>query len=89
MDSAIAPSSFKASETLLGIETLILVRSDRKAAGFKASETLLGIETSVDWADTLHWFLSFKASETLLGIETLIIDLGLNLLEASKPLKPF
>ena len=64
---------FKASETLLGIETPFeaLGVGDEYEAGFKASETLLGIET-------LHALCSeilatpecFKASETLLGIET-------------------
>ena len=37
--------SFKASETLLGIETLGAKPYDYQAKGFKASETLLGIET--------------------------------------------
>ena len=38
---------FKASETLLGIETwnLSLIPKCLKALSFKASETLLGIET--------------------------------------------
>ena len=36
---------FKASETLLGIETEFLSASGRLLFGFKASETLLGIET--------------------------------------------
>ncbi len=38
--------SFKASETLLGIETNAEEKASDKAYGFKASETLLGIETS-------------------------------------------
>ncbi len=38
--------SFKASETLLGIETYAYEASRRElATSFKASETLLGIET--------------------------------------------
>ena len=37
---------FKASETLLGIETNRLARITEKRNRFKASETLLGIETS-------------------------------------------
>ena len=42
----IAIPSFKASETLLGIETLILFSlGDKILLSFKASETLLGIET--------------------------------------------
>ena len=61
---------FKASETLLGIETVsasaITVLPN---AGFKASETLLGIETRLIW-DTSNFYPGFKASETLLGIET-------------------
>ena len=36
---------FKASETLLGIETWINLHSSKVTSGFKASETLLGIET--------------------------------------------
>ncbi len=36
---------FKASETLLGIETKMLKFQCRDRRGFKASETLLGIET--------------------------------------------
>ncbi len=64
---------FKASETLLGIETLrvfqYLLLDDRLR--FKASETLLGIETDGKCALT-GWAIGFKASETLLGIETAI-----------------
>ena len=37
--------SFKASETLLGIETTQLAIASDLPTGFKASETLLGIET--------------------------------------------
>ena len=37
--------SFKASETLLGIETLKTRTHHKTYTGFKASETLLGIET--------------------------------------------
>ncbi len=37
--------SFKASETLLGIETEIVFGGAEIAQSFKASETLLGIET--------------------------------------------
>ena len=36
---------FKASETLLGIETLLNPANDSMLDCFKASETLLGIET--------------------------------------------
>ena len=36
---------FKASETLLGIETLLFNLEELKLGCFKASETLLGIET--------------------------------------------
>ena len=36
---------FKASETLLGIETHTLLESAHRNSRFKASETLLGIET--------------------------------------------
>ncbi len=38
-------SGFKASETLLGIETLVFLFVLGALAWFKASETLLGIET--------------------------------------------
>ncbi len=37
---------FKASETLLGIETKVKAIYLLSAIGFKASETLLGIETA-------------------------------------------
>ena len=37
--------SFKASETLLGIETSVTSSAVSIKEGFKASETLLGIET--------------------------------------------
>jgi len=39
------PWCFKASETLLGIETFEECQSYHRKKGFKASETLLGIET--------------------------------------------
>ena len=60
---------FKASETLLGIETFSSFISCFSFFSFKASETLLGIET------ICPYYLGktrgcFKASETLLGIET-------------------
>ena len=38
---------FKASETLLGIETQMRRAQKEWTEGFKASETLLGIETSI------------------------------------------
>ena len=38
--------SFKASETLLGIETVARILISSSTPGFKASETLLGIETA-------------------------------------------
>ncbi len=41
----ITAKGFKASETLLGIETLRLPSMILLGKGFKASETLLGIET--------------------------------------------
>ena len=40
--------SFKASETLLGIETKLRLHFGRITRSFKASETLLGIETCDD-----------------------------------------
>ena len=40
--------SFKASETLLGIETNLARCQAVRVARFKASETLLGIETEKD-----------------------------------------
>ena len=51
---------FKASETLLGIETGGIGSADRNSNSFKASETLLGIETQglggaspCDWLQSL------------------------------------
>ena len=65
-----APSfGFKASETLLGIETISSPCSTPAQICFKASETLLGIETS-HFAARVPTHKGFKASETLLGIET-------------------
>ena len=62
--------SFKASETLLGIETGDRLGSRAALVeGFKASETLLGIETDAS-CSTSESHHCFKASETLLGIET-------------------
>ncbi len=61
---------FKASETLLGIETQRQdVAPNMVKLGFKASETLLGIETNASIIGATL-FAGFKASETLLGIET-------------------
>ncbi len=80
--------SFKASETLLGIETQWAYALDATKLGFKASETLLGIETRT-YKPILSISFSFKASETLLGIET-AVPLRLKFRQAaSKPLKPF
>ncbi len=61
---------FKASKTLLGIETgFIGAMTSAADGGFKASKTLLGIETQRVWKS--HWTNKrFKASKTLLGIET-------------------
>ena len=61
--------SFKASETLLGIETRHKLKGQDAHQGFKASETLLGIETDNN-CDNDMTEKGFKASETLLGIET-------------------
>ena len=61
---------FKASETLLGIETSCLTPSQSQLQSFKASETLLGIETNPKRRVRVR-SVGFKASETLLGIETL------------------
>ncbi len=60
---------FKASETLLGIETQSELQIHQERLRFKASETLLGIETVTEWKE-LKGLWRFKASETLLGIET-------------------
>ncbi len=38
---------FKASETLLGIETSLSFTTSNNGSRFKASETLLGIETNI------------------------------------------
>ena len=79
---------FKASETLLGIETYCWWGNRGLTGGFKASETLLGIETHQrTFADIFK--MGFKASETLLGIETWLIKLASPSFTASKPLKPF
>ena len=43
----IQPLRFKASETLLGIETLDINMQAKYLDCFKASETLLGIETNL------------------------------------------
>ncbi len=68
---------FKASETLLGIETQVSSIHHRYWFRFKASETLLGIETHPEIRKP-HQYFRFKASETLLGIETqLFLLLGL------------
>ncbi len=81
-------TGFKASETLLGIETLYLDINLREVDWFKASETLLGIETDlVEMLDYIE--IRFKASETLLGIETYLYHLSCRTIEDSKPLKPF
>ena len=79
---------FKASETLLGIETDHYAGEDSLPYSFKASETLLGIETSLF---RIIYCLPncFKASETLLGIETNLECDKLTTRLASKPLKPF
>ena len=60
---------FKASETLLGIETFKIGMAWKDFKCFKASETLLGIETGLVSPFWLYIY-RFKASETLLGIET-------------------
>ncbi len=80
---------FKASETLLGIETEEKIWIDNNSSmGFKASETLLGIETAFN--QFRHERLRcFKASETLLGIETQSCMEKCAAYLASKPLKPF
>ena len=46
--------SFKASETLLGIETIYANRIAEVDLGFKASETLLGIETFPKKIDSIY-----------------------------------
>ena len=62
---------FKASETLLGIETYCCIVFLLPHDSFKASETLLGIETKVaKITNAASVTRCFKASETLLGIET-------------------
>ena len=79
---------FKASKTLLGIETPIAIEILKASWGFKASKTLLGIETLalIKSNSTLK---RFKASKTLLGIETGGWVVGFVGRWASKPLKPF
>ena len=52
---------FKASETLLGIETLKAAIAPLLANSFKASETLLGIETQI----ITHYRHPFGASKPL------------------------
>ena len=46
--------SFKASETLLGIETKDIGLKLERPNGFKASETLLGIETDYPFSRSLY-----------------------------------
>ncbi len=87
-DTAIE-ASFKASETLLGIETSN--PSDRYFALVKLQSLWNPFR---DWNGVLFYrFPSlhcFKASETLLGIETKSNGLRtIRLCAASKPLKPF
>ncbi len=64
-------TSFKTSETLLGIETrwINFAGTPQDVERFKTSETLLGIETFLECSDR-NVKSSFKTSETLLGIET-------------------
>ena len=50
----VQPNSFKASETLLGIETAGATWVTSKFGCFKASETLLGIETLSEWDNALE-----------------------------------
>ncbi len=66
---------FKASETLLGIETMAITGIVTATDWFKASETLLGIETARKHENGSRWN-RFKASETLLGIETALTRLS-------------
>ncbi len=82
-------SRFKASETLLGIETVRIFGLTPRSFRFKASETLLGIETVCPY-NLYENHRRFKASETLLGIET-VLDCSNQAAPAkdSKPLKPF
>ena len=69
---------FKASETLLGIETWFMGFACLCywLWCFKASETLLGIETTPAAQPTKETPQDFKASETLLGIETRLEAVG-------------
>ena len=55
---------------------------------FKASKTISGIETSKT-SDMKYYNPGFKASKTLSGIETDAINLIKDVMDASKPLKPF
>ncbi len=62
---------FKASKTLLGIETNKRENNSISAFRFKASKTLLGIETNYSTGIPCTILNGrFKASKTLLGIET-------------------
>ena len=87
--SPVCKSCFKASETLLGIETIWLIDA-----------TVLRVKLQSLWNPFRDWNKGFdsdnpynqcfKASETLLGIETLLLLSNLYLIGlASKPLKPF
>ena len=58
----------KTSETLLGIETLELLKPMKSKQSHKTSETLLGIETA--GGNLPSTCPCHKTSETLLGIET-------------------
>ncbi len=80
---------FKASETLLGIETIFSYRKHRQLIMLQSLWNPFR-----DWnpygviADG-YQEPSFKASETLLGIETSYHSTLANVPPASKPLKPF
>ena len=63
-------SSYKTSETLLGIETQRSGDRRYQWGSYKTSETLLGIETLRAYLQGDRLGLRYKTSETLLGIET-------------------
>ena len=63
-------TSYKTSETLLGIETDRPNVAITTSESYKTSETLLGIETCAFLFDYVVCNPRYKTSETLLGIET-------------------
>ena len=82
---------FKASETLLGIETKQNDGIFRVGASLQSLWNPFRDWNWAYWQESMGWIISgFKASETLLGIETQEEKIEAHPKnQASKPLKPF